>query len=58
MSYGIITWVALGIRLLVGIARMGHRPFRNGPARQPSRPRSAVNCSISWTVAPAIILAY
>jgi cytochrome c oxidase subunit 2 len=57
--YGIITWVSLGIGLLVGVAlawvivRFRERP---GTAALPTQIRGHSLLEISWTIAPAIVL--
>jgi cytochrome c oxidase subunit II len=57
--YGIITWVTLGIGLLVGIAlawvivRFRERP---GAAALPTQIRGHSLLEIAWTIAPAIVL--
>src|SRR5262245_24431435 len=57
--YGIITWISLGIALLVGIGlawvimRFRARP---GDTRMPVQTRGHTVLEISWTIAPAIVL--
>jgi cytochrome c oxidase subunit II len=57
--YGIITWIAVGITLVVGVAlacvivRFRDRP---GAPRVPAQTRGHTLLEISWTIAPAIVL--
>ena len=57
--YGIVTWVAVGIALVVGIAlawiivRFRDRP---GAPRVPAQTRGHSLLEISWTIAPALVL--
>src|SRR5262249_2542926 len=57
--YGIITWISLGIALVVGIglawiiARFRVRP---GAAGMPAQTRGHTLLEIGWTIAPAIVL--
>ena len=57
--YGIITWIAVGIALIVGVAlawvivRFRDRP---GAPRVPAQTRGHTLLEISWTIAPAIVL--
>ena len=57
--YGIITWVAVGIALVVGLAlawvlvRFRDRP---GAPRLPAQTRGHSLLEISWTIAPALVL--
>jgi len=57
--YGIVTWVAIGIALVVGLAlawiivRFRDRP---GVSRVPAQTRGHTLLEISWTIAPALVL--
>jgi cytochrome c oxidase subunit II len=57
--YGIVTWVAIGIALVVGVAlawiivRFRDRP---GVSRVPAQTRGHTLLEISWTIAPALVL--
>src|SRR3989454_5016692 len=57
--YGIVTWVAIGIALVVGVAlawiivRFRDRP---GASRVPAQTRGHTLLEISWTIAPALVL--
>jgi cytochrome c oxidase subunit 2 len=57
--YGIVTWVAVGVALVVGIAlawiivRFRDRP---GAPRVPAQTRGHSLLEISWTIAPALVL--
>ena len=57
--YGIVTWVAVGIALVVGgalawvIVRFRDRP---GAPRLPAQTRGHTLLEISWTIAPALVL--
>jgi cytochrome c oxidase subunit II len=57
--YGIITWVAVGIALVVGIGLawvIGRYRDRPGAARTPAQIRGHTLLEISWTIAPALVL--
>src|SRR5256886_13182667 len=57
--YGIVTWVAIGIALVVGVAlawiivRFRDQP---GASRVPAQTRGHTLLEISWTIAPALVL--
>ena len=57
--YGIVTWVAIGIALVVGVAlawiivRFRDRP---GVSRVPAQTHGHTLLEISWTIAPALVL--
>jgi len=57
--YGIISWVAVGIALVVGLALawiMVRFRARPGAPRLPAQTRGHTLLEISWTIAPALVL--
>jgi cytochrome c oxidase subunit 2 len=57
--YGVITWIAIGIALVVGIALawvLARFRARPGETRIPPQTRGHTLLEISWTIAPAIVL--